>query len=137
MRLCNDTLTIYNARHDIPSDSTVYIRTVIKGASWYGSTKSTVDSSGLKAANQYTIRIPADADMGGKSYVDPIVYAKADNVDTLFTLTEGDFIVHDEAEEILPRPAALHQAHSEVATILAITDNRRAPKAPHWKVVGA
>lgn len=133
MRLCNDTVTVYNARLDREQDTTVYIPTVLSGVSWYGGTKATVDSSGLKAANQYTVRIPVDADSGGKSYTEPGVYKAAKSVDGLFTLNEGDFIVKGALTEMLyttPKTGVY-------ARILSVTDNRRAPNAPHWKVIGA
>jgi hypothetical protein len=58
-------------------------------------------------------------------------------VEELFTLNEGDLIVHGTANETDATPALLHKNHAEVITILSITDNRRALHAPHWKVVGA
>ena len=56
MKLCNDTITVFNAKLDQTLDATVYVPTVIHGVSWYGGEKSTVDANGLKAASQYTIR---------------------------------------------------------------------------------
>lgn len=135
MKLCNETITVYNARLDRELDATVYVPTIINGVSWYGSVKSTVDASGLKAANQYTVRIPLDADMGGKSYTDAGAYKAADDVTGLFTLNEGDFIVKGAFSETLTLPPS--KSVGEFFTILAATDNRRAPKSPHWKVTGA
>lgn len=133
MKLCNETVTVYNARLDRERDSTVYVPTVIRGVSWYGSVKSTVDSGGLKAASQYTIRIPQDADTGGKGYTGAGEYKAAADVSGLFTLNEGDFIVKGAYTKTLTAPPKNCQ---EVVTILSITDNRRAPNAPHWKVTG-
>lgn len=135
MKLCNDTITVFNARYDPTNDCDVYASTIISGASWYDEIASNVDSSGLKAADKYTIRIPLDADCCGKTYVDPIAYAQSDPA-TAFTLKSGDIIVKGAVSMTDPRPATLQRAFSEVATILAVTDNRRAPNAPHWKVVG-
>lgn len=133
MKLCNETITVYNARLDREQDATVYVPTVIRGASWYGTAKSTVDSNGLKAASQYTVRIPADADTEGKSYTGTDEYKAADDVSVLFTLNEGDFIVKGAFSEVLTLPPR----NTAFITILAVTDNRRAPNAPHWKVTGA
>ena len=99
MQLCNDTITLYNRRFDPEEDCDVYGRTVIRGVHWFNSDETTVDSTGLKAANKVTIRIPTDA--------------------------EG------------LRPSTIHDVYFEAATILQVTDNRRAPQARHWKVVGA
>jgi len=134
MKLCDTTITVYNARLDRALDSTVYIPTVIKGVSWYGGTKATVDAGGLKAANQYIVRIPANADTGGKSYTEAEAYKAADDVSGLFTLNEGDFIVKGVFSEMLALPPP--KSAGQCFTILASTDNRRAPNAPHWKVTG-
>lgn len=135
MRLCNDTITLFNARFDAENDCDTYIPTVISGVSWYDEIASNVDSSGLKAADKYIIRIPENADFNGKTYVEPVVYASNDP-DKTFTLKSGDIIVKGTVSVADPRPATLQKAFSEVATVLAVTDNRRAPHAPHWKVVG-
>lgn len=58
MQLCNDTITLYNRRFDPEEDCDVYGRTVIRGVHWFNSDATTVDSTGLKAANKVTIRIP-------------------------------------------------------------------------------
>ena len=135
MKLCLETITIFNARLDKSLDATVYIPTVIKGVSWYGSMQSTVDANGLKAASQYTIRIPLNADTAGKTYVTPTDYAAVDIVSDVFTLNEGDIIVQGAYEDKITQPSQLKTLHG--VTILAVTDNRRALHAPHWKVVGA
>lgn len=134
MKLCNDTITVYNARLDKERDSTVYVPTVIHGVSWYGSSKATVDSGGLKAASQCIVRIPLNADTGGRSYTEPWAYKSAENVNGLFTLNEGDFIVKGAFADTLFLPP---ESSSGFITILTVTDDRRAPNAPHWKVTGA
>jgi hypothetical protein len=138
MRLCNETITVFNARLDPKSGYDTYHVTVIRGVSWYCDIASNVDSSGLKAANKFTIRIPIDADFGDKTYLSPKEYAEAENPETVFTLSNGDIIIKGETptEENL-RPADLKKRFSEYVTILGVTDNRRAPRSKHWKVVGA
>lgn len=135
MRLCTDTITVFNARYDAGNDCDIYVPTVISGVSWYDEIASNVDSSGLKAADKYIIRIPTDAEFNGKAYADPVDYARGDP-DKLFTLKSGDIVVKGAVSVVDPRPAVLQKAFAEVATVLAVTDNRRAPHAPHWKVVG-
>lgn len=141
MNLCNETITVINQRYDASEQLTVYQKAVINGASWYGSLKSTVDSSGLKAANQYTVRIPTDADFGGKAYINPIAFYKLTDeaAAVAFTLANGDLIVRGavtEADAAIT-PKLIHDNYAEVLTILAVNDNRRTQHAPHWKVVGA
>ena len=136
MILCNDIITVFNAKLNPETSSDDYNATIITGVSWFCEIVSNVDSSGLKAANKFTIRIPESADFGDKKYASPLDYADSENVSDLFTLRNGDIIVHGAVTEPAPRPAILHQKY-EAFTVLGVTDNRRARNAPHWKVVGA
>lgn len=135
MKLCNETITVFNAKLDTASGMDQYHPTVISGVSWFCEVASAVDASGLKAANKYTIRIPADADFSGKGYVDPATYAAGDPA-AVFTLNTGDIIVKGAVDHAGLRPADLQRMCGEIVTILGVTDNRRAPNARHWKVVG-
>lgn len=135
MNLCNETITVFNAKLNTGTDTDDYNATVISGVSWFCEIVSAVDN-GLKAANKFTIRIPADADFGGKAYVSPLDYAGAQDVSGLFTLQNGDIVVKGAVTGSGLRPAQLHKLY-EAFTILGVTDNRRTANAPHWKVVGA
>ena len=135
MKLCNEVITVFNTRLDTVRGMDQYCPTVISGVSWFCEVASTVDTSGLKAANKFIIRIPADADFSGKSYVDPAAYALGDPA-AVFTLKNGDVIVKGAVDQDGLRPADLQRLFGEYVTILAVTDNRRAPRAKHWKVVG-
>ena len=138
MKLCNDTITVFNARVDPDVGGNVWIPTVIAGASWYLTDAATVDASkgGLVAANKATIRIPVEADTGGKAYVDPVGYASAEDVSGLWTLKGGDIVVRTAVEGGDWTPAKLKAAYAECVTVLAVTDNRRAPNAKHWRITG-
>lgn len=136
MNLCNETITVFNARLDKESGFDRYYGSVINGASWYSEIVANVDSAGLKAANKFTIRIPENADFGGKIYVSPLEYAETEDASNLFTLKNGDIVVRGAVTDSGVKPADLHKLY-EAFTVLGVTDNRRAPNAPHWKVVGA
>lgn len=136
MKLCDETITIFNKRLDKETGFDIYIPTVIRGASWYCEIASTVDASGLKAANKFTIRIPADADFSGKNYVGSASYAESDT-EKVFTLSSGDIIVKGAVTESGLKPVDLQTRFGEIITVLGVTDNRKARNAPHWKVVGA
>ena len=138
MKLCNDTITVFNARVDPDAGGNVWTPTVITGASWYMTDASTVDAAkgGLVAANKATIRIPEGADTGGKAYADPIAYRDAEDVSGLWTLQNGDIIVKGSVTGADWTPARLKKAYAECVTVLSVTDNRRAPNAPHWRVTG-
>ena len=136
MRLCNETITVFNAVRYPGQEDDSYIGTVIAGVSWYSDVASTVDGTGLKAADKVTIRIPFNADFGGKSYVDPVTY-KTSDPETSFTLKNGDVIVKGKCLADNIRPAELQKIYPDYVTILGVTDNRRAPNAQHWKVTGS
>ena len=136
MKLCNDTITVFNARVDPDVGGNVWIPTVITGAGWYLTDASTVDASkgGLVAANKATIRIPVDADTGGKAYADPVSYASAEDVSGLWTLKGGDIVVKAAVTGDDWTPARLKAAYAECVTVLSVTDNRRAPNGKHWRI---
>lgn len=136
MKLCNETITVFNKRQAPETGYDVYVPTVITGVSWFCEIASTVDASGLKAANKFTIRIPVDADFSNKNYVIPAEYAASDE-DTSFTLGNGDIIVKAAITDTGLKPSDLQTLYGEVVTVLGVTDNRRTRNAPHWKVVGA
>ena len=137
MKLCNDTVTVFTASVDQETKTTVYAPTVIAGVSWFAANADTVDpKGGLVAANRATIRIPEDADTGGKAYADPVRYASAGDVSGLWTLKGGDIVVRAAVEGSDWTPARLKAAYAECVTVLAVTDNRRGPRAAHWRVTG-
>ena len=135
MKLCNETITVFNAKMDGETGFDIYVPTVIRGASWHCETVSTVGQKGLEAANRFTIRIPEGADFSGKGFIPPADYAQADP-DACFTLAQGDIVVHAEETDSNMTPAKLLAKYGEIVTILGVTDDRRARHAKHWKVVG-
>ena len=138
MKLCSDTITVFNAHVDQDAGGNVWTPTVVTGASWYLTDAATVDASkgGLVAANRATIRIPVEADTGGKVYADPVSYASAEDVSGLWTLKGGDIVVRMAVTGSDWTPAALKAACADCVTVLGMTDNRRAPRAPHWRITG-
>lgn len=135
MNLCNETITVFNKR--VVNHEYVYYPTVIDGVSWWGRINTTVGEKGLLAANSITIRIPVDADFGGKTYVEPKAYASAASVEGIFTLADGDIIIKGTVAVAPMTPAELKAAFDGFITVLGVTDNRRAPNAPHFRVVGS
>jgi len=120
VKLCNDVITVFNARVDPDVGGNVWKPTVITGASWWATDATTVDTGkgGLVAANKVIARIPVEAAPEG------------------LELKNGDILVKGDASEVEnPTPAKLKKLYgADCATILGITDNRRAPNAPHWRV---
>ena len=137
MKLCGDTITVFNKKLDVNHGWDIYIPSVIRDVSWYCRITSVVDDKGLHAANQFIIRIPEEADTDGKQYVDPITYANENIVSGIWTLASGDIIVKGVVMDDSLQPAQIHERYADCFTVLGVTDNRRAPNAPHWKVVGS
>ena len=137
MKLCNEVITLFNRWHDPESDSDYWYGTVISGVSWFDKFMASVTPEGLRSAVTYMIRIPMDADTDGKSYVDPMSYAELDDHGDSYTFRAGDIIVKGETETEGMTPTLLHETNYRCCTILGVTDNRRAPNAPHFHITGA
>ena len=137
MKLCNEVITVFNHRINPEKGWNEYVGTVIRGVSWYSHMVSSVGEHGLNAADEVTVRIPEDADFGGKSYVTPKAYKDETIVSGVFTLANGDVIAKGAIEDTGLNPKAIKERSDESFTILSVTDNRRAPNAPHFRVVGS
>lgn len=135
MRLCNETITIFNARLNPDLGRDVYHGTIIKGVSWFGTSEARVENGGLKTADSFRVRIPDGAIIDGdKTYID---FRQFNNADPArhFTFRKGDIVVRAAVTAEDPLPAELLRQY-EAFTILGATDNHRTVNAPHWKVVG-
>lgn len=138
MKLTNDTITVFNKRYDADEGDYIYQPTTISGVRWWATQAEAVDpKGGLIAASKITIRIPANANAGGKSYADPLAYKAAEDVSGLWTLQGEDIIVKGTAEGAAWTQKTLEATFPDICKILGVTDNRGAPNAPHFKVVGA
>ena len=136
VKLCSETITVFNRRWSDELGDDVYYPTEITGASWYATQAETVDpKGGLIMANKAVIRIPEEVADG---YVDPIAYKAAESPAGKWTLDGGTIIVRGTVSASTSwTPAQLKQAFADCVTVLGVTDNRRAPKGKHFKVVGA
>lgn len=133
---CNETITVLNHKYDPTTGLDEWIPTVIQGVSWFDTIAATVTQSGLKTANTATIRIPVDADTGGRSYVTPAEYKAAGSVLGVYTLARGDIVVKATITERIT-PAQAKDLYEDTLTIRAVTDSTGRRNAPHRKVVGA
>lgn len=136
MRLCDETITVYNSYVDPTTRFNVYIPTVIRGVSWFGSLKAKATEHGLVSANEYSLRIPFSSDFGGKQFLPPKEYQALEDKSGYFTLAKGDTIVRGDHSEIGTKPAKLSEKYDDVITVVSVTGNGRTPFAQHWRVIG-
>lgn len=136
MRLCTETVTVFNHRLNTETGDTDLYPAVLSGVSWFESVATQVNSSsGLDAATQVTVRIPEDADFKGKQYCSAQNWPGADP-SQFFTLGAGDLIIKGAETGQGLTISDLQKKYGRVVAVLAVTDNRRAPRAKHWKVTG-
>lgn len=136
MRLCDETVTVFNQRLNTDTGDTDLYPAVLSGVSWFESVAAQVNSSsGLDVATQVTVRIPEDADFYGKQYCDAQNWPDS-NPGQFFTLGAGDLMVKGTETKRGLTISELQKKYGRVVTVLAVTDNRRAPRAKHWKVTG-
>lgn len=137
MYLCDEVISVFNARVNGDSGEVEYLPTVIRGASWHGEKGEALsDEGGMRQSGKITARIPADADAGGKRWAEPEAWRGAGEPGSLWTLACGDIIVRGKATGGGWTLRRIRESFSERATVLAVADNRRAPNAPHWRVSG-
>jgi hypothetical protein len=135
--LTNADITIYNSYWDNESGYQKYVRTVIKGVNWHSSVDIQQDSNGLMTADIYKIRIPIDADFGGKEYLDPIAWKSLEDKTGYWTIKNDDVIINKATDVEVTMPSEIEKLSSEVATVFGWSDNRRGIKSSqHWRIEG-
>lgn len=143
MQQCSETITVLNRWYNRATDLDEWIPTVIHGVSWFNKVAATVTTAGLKTADTATVRIPVDADTGGRSYMPPPAFKAAESPSGAYTLARGDYIARGDITTTVNgvvqpiTPAQAQAATEDFITILSVTDSTHRPNAPHRKVVGA
>lgn len=132
MELCNETATVFNARGDPASRGIVYAATVLRGVSWREESLCAAGERGLRAANRFVLRIPADVDAGGRDYAGPGDYRASPQ--GRWTLQKGDIVARGDVSG--EAPGAARERGVPMMTVLGVSDNRRAPRGKHWRVTG-
>ena len=111
MQLATETVSLF---HRVLVDREwKYEKHLLEGVSWYASDVSTVTDDGLKTADKYIVRVP---------FIQSVLPSK------------GDFMVLGDKEYA----EGMKEAYgSDCMMVTAITNNSRAPRGKHLKVVGA
>ena len=121
--ITNSDITVYNR---ISGDSTHYDtwnRTVLHGVHVHVDHKTAITDNGLKSAEVYKIRIPADIPEAGQ-YLPPD-----------WTIQNDDQIVLGECQIEIERPADLKAVFQKHCKVTSWSDNRFGT-TPHWRIGG-
>ena len=135
-----ETITVLNHRYNSSTGRDEWIPTVISGVSWHSKIAATVTQPGLKTAKTATVRIPTDADTGGKAYATPAAFRSLADTSGAYTLNRGDIVVRGSytpgpGESLTP--AKIQETAEDCVTITDVIDNTRRPHGAHRRVVGA
>ena len=131
--ITNADVTVYNR---ISGDSTHYdtwIRTVLHGVHVHVDHKTAVTDNGLKSAEVYKIRIPADIPEAGQ-YLPPAQFACCGG-SGYWTIQNDDQIVLGECQIEIERPADLKAVFQKHCKVTSWSDNRFGT-TPHWRIGG-
>ena len=131
--ITNADVTVYNR---ISGDSTHYDtwnRTVLHGVHVYVDHKTAVTDNGLKSAEVYKIRIPADIPEAGQ-YLPPDQFACCGGYG-YWTIQNDDQIVLGECQIEIERPADLKAVFQKHCKVTIWSDNRFGT-TPHWRIGG-
>ena len=131
--ITNADVTVYNR---ISGDSTHYDtwnRTVLHGVHVHVDHKTAVTDNGLKSAEVYKIRIPADIPEAGQ-YLPPDQFACCGGYG-YWTIQNDDQIVLGECQIEIERPADLKAVFQKHCKVTSWSDNRFGT-VPHWRIGG-
>ena len=131
--ITNADVTVYNR---ISGDSTHYDtwnRTVLHGVHVYVDHKTAVTDNGLKSAEVYNIRIPADIPEAGQ-YLPPDQFACCGGYG-YWTIQNDDQIVLGECQIEIERPADLKAVFQKHCKVTSWSYNRFGT-IPLWRIGG-
>lgn len=137
----NADITIFNRRYDASTRQDRLIPTIIRGCSLYMSNGSSGSLQNRSPKASYKIRIPIDADAGGKCYIDGNAYKNLDDDEAwaFWTLQPDCVIVPyavEEAEGVTI--TELTKMYGSVITVTDYSDNttRGTQMMKHWRIGG-
>ena len=131
--ITNADVTVYNR---ISGDSTHYdtwIRTVLHGVHVHVDHKTAVTDNGLKSAEVYKIRIPADIPEAGQ-YLPPDQFARCGGYG-YWTIPHDAPRGLGECQSATDRPAARTAVVQQHCQVTSWSDNRFGT-TPHWRIGG-
>ena len=116
MHHADKTVTIYHKQWDAERGVDTYRGTILAGVSFFAKTATAVSTDGLTAANEATLRIPAEA-------------LPAD-----LLIRNGDLVCEGALQTNPASRLAIDKLCSQVYTVVGVTRNTSG-REPHVKVV--
>lgn len=127
------TITIYNKWYDKTTKKTLWLRTVIPGASWAGCQRVT-SSEGLTSNDGYSVRIPLGAF--------PVGFLKRDEYTALsaptdhWTAQNGDVVVLGEGPVVVGGITEITKQFTDSFTVIAVHTDNMTRLLPHLRLEG-
>lgn len=137
--ITNADITIFNKRYIKAERTEKFVPSVVRGVYLYFQ-KAVSGGSDRKRSDSYIIRIPEDADTGGKEYVSQKEYAALDDevCSGYWTLQPGAIIVRGVAGPKAATETELMKEFQDVITVTNFSDNRScgSKSVRHWRIGG-
>lgn len=137
--ICNANITIVNRKRDKDRNE-VLMPTVIRGVAWHASHGASGENS-VSSQDTVKVRIPIDADFGGKIYAPRVEYdaMSVEEAKMYWTLAERDIVVRGEVTEEEISQTRLAEQFPELFLINSYSDNTDlgTDRIKHWRVGGA
>lgn len=136
--LTNADVTIINRKRVDRSEA--LLKSCIRNVAWH-SVSGATSGSASDNADSFKMRIPIDADFGGKTYVDRHTYGNLTLEEAVnhWTLDSGDIVVKGIVYEEEITQTLLMEKYNEVYRIGEFADNTDmgSDAIKHWRVGGS
>lgn len=129
----NQTITIYNKRYNPATKKTLWLKTVITGASWAGCQRVTT-GEGLATTDGYCVRIPLKSFPDG--FLQRDAYTALPDPAWHWTAQNGDVVVLDEGPDAEGGIAEITKQFTDCFTVTAVHSDNIARLLPHLRLEG-
>lgn len=136
----NADITIFNKRYNADRRTELFYPTQIRGVSFYKRKNVAWKKKETSSDDEYTIRIPIDADMGGKEYMEAKAYEALSDEEFsgYWTLQPGAIIIKGLSDMETATETELDKTYADAIRIMNFTDNtdRCSDVMKHWRIGG-
>ncbi len=129
----DQTVTIYNKWYDPITKKTLWLKTVITGASWAGCQRVTT-GEGLTSTDGYSARIPLYAFPDG--FLLRGAYTELPDPTGHWTAQNGDVVVLGEGPDVVSGITEITKRFTDCFTVTAVRSDNMARLLPHLRLEG-